>query len=85
LANFSKEVDDHLKFRATDGAEGTYSNVGEDIQRMAAAAAPMDVLPLAGKYTRNERCYRFILRNTTDPRLVRDYVLMAYGDFGAYH
>jgi hypothetical protein len=52
---------------------------------MAAAAAPMDLLPLAGKYTRNERCYTIILRNTTDPRLVRDYVLMAKGDFGAYH
>ena len=83
LANFSKEVDGHLKFRATDGAEGTYSNVGEDIQRMAAATEPMDLLPLVEKYTRNKGAYDYIL-NTTDPELVRDYVLMSYGDFSAY-
>ena len=83
LAKFSKEVDDHLKFRATDGAEGAYYNVGEDIQRMAASAEPSVVTPIALKYTRNPDAIDYIV-NTTDPQLVRDYVLMSYGDFSAY-
>jgi hypothetical protein len=50
---------------------------------MAAATEPMDLLPLVEKYTRNKGAYDYIL-NTTDPELVRDYVLMSYGDFSAY-
>lgn len=83
MADFSRKVDDHLKFRETNGAEGAYYNIGEDIERMAAATEPMDVIPIARKYTYNSDAIDLIT-NTTDPRLVRDYILMDKGDFGAY-
>jgi hypothetical protein len=83
MADFSNKVDEHLKFRATNGAEGSYYNIGEDVERMAAAAAPMDVIPIAKKYTYNSDAIDLITQ-TTDPRLVRDYILMDKGDFGAY-
>lgn len=82
-ADFSKKVDDHLRFRETNGAEGAYYNVGEDVERMAAATEPMDVIPIARKYTYNTEAIDLITQ-TTDPRLVRDYILMDKGDFGAY-
>jgi hypothetical protein len=50
---------------------------------MAAAATPMDVIPIAKKYTYNSDAIDLITQ-TTDPRLVRDYILMDKGDFGAY-
>jgi hypothetical protein len=83
MADFSNKVDEHLKFRETNGAEGSYYNIGEDIERMAAAVEPMDVIPIAKKYTYNSDAIDLITQ-TTDPRLVRDYILMDKGDFGAY-
>lgn len=83
MADFSRKVDDHLRFRETNGAEGAYYNVGEDIERMAAATEPMDVIPIARKYTYNTQAIDLITQ-TTDPRLVRDYILMDKGNFAAY-
>lgn len=83
MEDFSSKVDDHLRFRETNGAEGTYFNVGEDVERMAAATEPMDVIPIARKYTYNTQAIDLITQ-TTDPRLVRDYILMDKGNFGAY-
>lgn len=78
-----KEINDHLTFRRTNGAEGKYSNIGNDVERMAAEQNPVALKVTALKHTRNPAAIDEIL-NTSDPELVRDFILMDKGRFEAY-
>lgn len=82
-ADFATKIDDHLLFRNTNGEQGTYTNVGADIEAMATSDSATEIWTIAGKYTRNPRVVDYAV-NTKDAALIRDYFLMDKGDFGAY-
>ena len=81
--DFKNKVDDHLRYRATNGTEGTFYNVGEDVEKMAQSTNFIEVYNIAKKYTFNKQAIDEITK-TTDPSLVLDYILMDKGNFGAY-
>lgn len=77
------KVNDHLRYRTTNGNEGAYYNIGEDVVKMAESNVPLEVVPIARKYTNDPDVIDYII-NTNDPTKVRDYILLNKGDFGAY-
>lgn len=81
--DLASKINDHLKYRATNGTEGTFYNVGEDVEKMAASTNATEVYNIAKKYTYNKEAIDEIVK-TTDPQLVRDYILMDKGNFDAY-
>lgn len=83
IKEFNTKVDEHLLHRATNGEQGAYSVVGEDIEKMAAAKTITEVRVIANKYTYNRDVFDYVSQ-TEDPALIRDLLLMDKGDFSAY-
>jgi hypothetical protein len=83
VKEFNNRIDEFLKYRRSGGQEGTYYNVGEDIQKMADSDNFIEINTKAKKYTYNREAIDLIVE-TKNPELVRDYLLMDKGDFGAY-
>ena len=81
--DFATKVDDHLLFRNTNGEQGSYTVVGDDIEKMAASDNAVEIATTVNKYSLNPKLVDYIAE-TRDPALVRDYMLMDKGDFGAY-
>ena len=84
VGEFVNNINEHLKFRRTNGAEGAYYNVGEDIENMVSPALNTnEKIRIARKYTNNREAIDLITK-TDNPELARDYLAMDKGDFGAY-
>lgn len=82
-ATMEKDINDHLAYSRSNATEGKYSNVGKDVERMAASDNPVEVTTIALKHTNNPAVIDYALK-TKDPELVRDYLLMDKGNFEAY-
>jgi len=82
-AQMKSDIDNHLRYRQTNGAEGAFSNIGNDVEKMAKSDNFIEVYNTAKKHTNNKEAIDEIVK-TSDPALVRDYLLMDKADFGAY-
>lgn len=83
ISELEKDINNHFAYRRSNGTEGRYSNIGEDVERMAASDNPMEVLQTALKHTNNPSAIDEILK-TKDPEMVRDFILMDKQNFEAY-
>lgn len=73
-------ADEHIKFRETGGTEGSLSVIGQDIEDLAASDNIIQITEIVKKHSLNPRLPDLI-RDTKDPRMVRDFLLAdkAYG------
>lgn len=89
LQALNNTLDDHLKFLATNGAEGKRSSLGQGIEDIANTRNFADIYasPWLGRWTtpgsKNRTQLAYVLQNIDDPALVKDVLLADRGDYAA--
>lgn len=89
LQALNNTLDDHLKYVATEGAEGKWSPLGTGIEDIANTRNFADIYasPWLGRWTtpgsRNRTQLAYVLQNIDDPALVKDVILADRGDYAA--
>lgn len=78
MPQFEKLADDHIKFRETNGAEGSLTVFGTDIENLANSTDIMYIKNLTKKHSLNPRLPALV-RDTQDPAFVRDLLLADKG------
>lgn len=80
MPQWEKLADDHIQFRESGGTQGSLSVIGQDIEDLAKSDNIIQITEIAKRHSLNPRLPDLI-RDTKDPRMVRDFLLAdkAYG------
>jgi hypothetical protein len=78
IPKFEKDINDHIKFRETNGAEGNLTVIGTDIENLANTTDVITIKNIAKKHSLNPRIVKLI-QDTQDSAVVRDFVLADKG------
>lgn len=71
-------ADEHIRYRQSGGAEGNLSVIGQDIEDLAASDNIIQITEIAKRHSLNPNLPR-LLKETKDPRFVRDLLLADKG------
>jgi hypothetical protein len=78
IATMESRINDTILNTQTQGAKGTRSVVGDDIERLASTQNINEILEISTKYTNNDKLIG-PLQRATDPNTVRDLILADKG------
>ena len=80
MPQWERLADEHITFRESNGAQGNLSVIGQDIEDLAASDNIIQITEIAKRHSLNPNLPR-LLKDTQDPRFVRDLLLAdkAYG------
>jgi hypothetical protein len=78
MPKMEKAADDHIVWLESGGTQGNRTVLGQDIQDLAESDNIIDIVRITKKHSLNPRLPDLI-RNTKDPRFVRDLILADKG------